>query len=178
MAWFLRGILHVESGVGVLFKWPRFIKDQVLWTECLSYNQDLREETLHSTWTGRGWGHSWKNSSVPVFLSHVHQQWENKGEKHPFISSKIDRNFYTIIGLDPKCTDLVNDKLCHFLTCLTFLLHHFFETVERSQKKKKIIGLFFKASIQRGIWIHNIYFRLHQKARGLHSFVYVQKIDS
>ena len=139
MAWFLRGILHVESGVGVLFKWPRFIKDQVLWTECLSCNQDLRKETLHSTWTGRGWGHSWKNSSVPVFLSHVHQQWENKGEKHPFISSKIDRNFYTIIGLDPKCTDLVNDKLCHFLTCLTFLLHHFFETVERSQKKKSLV---------------------------------------
>ena len=33
--------------------------------------------------------------------------------------------------------DLVNDKLCHFLTFLTFLFHHFFETVERSQKKKK-----------------------------------------
>lgn len=47
----------------------------------------------------------------------------------------MDRNFYTMIGLDPKCTDLVSDRLCHFLICLTFLLHHFFKTVERSQNK-------------------------------------------
>lgn len=137
VASFLRGILRVESGVGVLLKWPRFMKDQGLWTECLSCNQDLRKETLHSTWTGRGRGHSWKNSLVPVFLSHVHQQWENKGEKHPFVSSKINRNLYWVIGPDPKCTALINDKLCHFPSRVTFLLHHFFQTVERRQKKKK-----------------------------------------
>lgn len=176
MAWFLEGILHVESGVGVLFEWPCFIKDQVLWTECLSCNQDLRKETLHFTWTGRGRGHSWKNSSVPVFLSHVHQQWENKREKHPFISSRWTE--ISILWLGWILNALISSVISY---AIFWPVWHFYCIISLRQKKEaktKITGLFFKVSIQRGKWIHNIYLRLRQKARGLHTFVCVQKIDS
>lgn len=111
----------------------------------MSRNQDLRKET--STPLGQA-----EVGGTPgrilqcLFPKPCPPAVRNKGEKHPFVSSKIDRNFYSVSGFDPKCTDLNNDKLfAPFSEPCDIFIASFLSDSGKKQKKKKLLVYFSKS---------------------------------